>query len=98
MHICSCRPADQPLTSGEVVQQVAAGASTMADVIERTGAGTGCGGCAKSLSKAKVAVREIAAERDAAAARGEAWPTRDEFGRADSRVSSAVLGSFRERT
>ncbi len=92
MYICSCRPSDQPLTSGGVVEQVAGGASTMADVIERTGAGTNCGGCAKSLSKAKKTVARLAAERDAAAGRrGATWPTHDEFARADSAVSKAVL-------
>ena len=91
MYICSCRPADQPLSTAGVVQQVAAGASTMADVIERTGAGTNCGGCARSLSKAKPAVRELAAARDAARGRGEAWPTQDELERGASSVKNAVL-------
>lgn len=91
MHICSCKPAAEPLNSGEVVRQVAAGASSMKEIVARTGAGTGCGGCGPSLSNAKRVVQQLATERDKATARGIAWPTNDEFRVADSLVSQAVL-------
>ena len=92
MHICSCRPVDEPLTTAAVVKHVAEGASTMKDIVLRSGAGTNCGGCAPSLSRVKGAVLAIARERDEAAGRaGAAWPTTDEMVRADAVITKAIL-------
>ncbi len=92
MHICSCRPVGDPLTTSGVVKHIAEGASTVKDVITRSGATTGCGGCAGTLAKGHDAVAATARQRDQAAGRaGPAWPTSDEFARADSDIARALL-------
>ena len=46
MYVCIC----QAVTEAQVTRCIAAGASTIDDVGERCGAGTGCGSCVERIA------------------------------------------------
>ena len=47
MFVCHC----QAVTDGVVRASIEAGACTLADLVERCGAGAGCGGCHRVLQQ-----------------------------------------------
>jgi NAD(P)H-nitrite reductase large subunit len=89
MNICSCMPPGKGFFSGDLVNAVAEGCSTVKEVVAKTGCGTECHSCAKVLTALKPVVADLAQQR--AAAVPGAWPSADEFSVARSKVAQTVM-------
>jgi bacterioferritin-associated ferredoxin len=88
MHICHCRPSPKPLDTDSLVATVKEGASSLKEVVAKTGAGTNCHTCVPQLLSLKPVIKQLADERKAT---GAAWPSSDQLVTAKKTINDAML-------